>query len=69
MPGKQELAFQGIYRIFPNGNSLELLVNEIYRPNGMAFSPDETQAGLQADREGVFRRVFFRRVLGGLSDD
>ena len=40
-PGTQELAFQGIYRIMPDGNSLELLVDDIYRPNGLAFSPDE----------------------------
>jgi gluconolactonase len=40
-PGIQELAFQGIYRITPDGNSLELLVDDIDRPNGLAFSPDE----------------------------
>ena len=41
MLGKQELEFEGVYRIPPDGNSLELLVDDIYRPNGMAFSPDE----------------------------
>jgi gluconolactonase len=39
--GKQELAFQGVYRILPDGNSLELLVKDLSRPNGLAFSPDE----------------------------
>lgn len=41
IPGKQELEFQGVYRLLPNRNSLELLVKDLYRPNGLAFSPDE----------------------------
>jgi gluconolactonase len=41
IPGKQELAFQGLYRILPDGKTLELLVKDLYRPNGLAFSPDE----------------------------
>ena len=41
IPGKQELAFQGLYRILPDGKTLELLVKDFYRPNGLAFSPDE----------------------------
>ena len=41
IPGKQELSFQGVYRILPDGNTLELLVKDLYRPNGLAFSPDE----------------------------
>jgi gluconolactonase len=40
-PATQELAFQGIYRIMPDSNSLELLEDGIYRPNGLALSPDE----------------------------
>jgi len=41
IPGKQELGFQGVYRILPDRNSLELLIKDLYRPNGLAFSPDE----------------------------
>ena len=41
IPGKQELGFQGVYRLLPNSNSLELLVKDLYRPNGLAFSPNE----------------------------
>jgi len=40
-PGVQELAFQGVYRILPDGKTLVLLVKELFRPNGLAFSPDE----------------------------
>ncbi len=41
IPGKQELGFQGVYRILPDGKKLELLVKDLYRPNGLSFSPDE----------------------------
>jgi len=41
VPGTQELLFQGVYRLLPDGKTLELLVSDIHRPNGLAFSPDE----------------------------
>jgi len=37
----KELPFNGVYRIAPDG-SLQLLVSDFERPNGLAFSPDET---------------------------
>ena len=37
---QQELDFQGVYRIDPEGK-LELLVKDFVRPNGLCFSPDE----------------------------
>jgi gluconolactonase len=37
---KKELAFQGVYRVTPNGD-ITLLTDELTRPNGLAFSPDE----------------------------
>ena len=40
IPGK-ELAFQGVYRLTPDG-SLHLLVEDFALPNGLAFSPDES---------------------------
>jgi gluconolactonase len=36
----KELDFQGVYRINPSGE-LTLLTDEMSRPNGLAFSPDE----------------------------
>jgi gluconolactonase len=36
----RELTFQGIYRI-KHGGEVELLTNEMSRPNGIALSPDE----------------------------
>lgn len=37
---KKELKFNGIYRLRPDGK-LDLLVDDMTRPNGLAFSPDE----------------------------
>jgi gluconolactonase len=38
-PGK-ELGFNGIYRLSSDGR-LDLLIDDLTRPNGLAFSPDE----------------------------
>ena len=40
-PGTQELSFQGVYRLSPDGETLDLLEDGLSRPNGLAFSPDE----------------------------
>jgi len=37
---KQEINFNGVYRLGPNGN-IDLLVDSLSWPNGIAFSPDE----------------------------
>ena len=36
---KQEIAFQGVYRLDPDGG-LRLLTRDLTQPNGLAFSPD-----------------------------
>jgi sugar lactone lactonase YvrE/regulation of enolase protein 1 (concanavalin A-like superfamily) len=36
---KQELAFQGVFRLGEDG-ALKLLTKELHQPNGLAFSPD-----------------------------
>src|SRR6202043_4082531 len=36
---KQEIPFQGVYRLGPGGN-VQLLTKELTQPNGLAFSPD-----------------------------
>jgi gluconolactonase len=36
-----ELLFSGVYRLSPDGETLELLESNIDMPNGLAFSPDE----------------------------
>src|SRR5438876_257656 len=47
MPGfglerEQDLDFQGVYRIGPDGGEPELLVDDFVEPNGLCFSPDES---------------------------
>lgn len=37
----KELDFNGIFRLSPDGETLELLNKDLTRPNGIAFSPDE----------------------------
>lgn len=38
----KELGFQGVYKIDKNGNTI-LLTDELSRPNGIAFSPDQSK--------------------------
>lgn len=40
IPRDQELSFQGVYRISPDGE-LTLLVDDFSKPNGLCFSEDE----------------------------
>lgn len=37
----RELDYQGVYRIAPDGKTLDLLIKDFIKPNGIAFSPDE----------------------------
>ena len=76
-PGSQELSFQGLYRLSPDGETLALLEAGLSRPNGLAFSPDETVLYVTETTSGtiyaydvqpngllVNRRIFAR--AGGL---
>jgi gluconolactonase len=76
IPGTRELPFEGVYRLSPDGETLDLLEADIH-PNGLAFSPDEKVlyvAAQQPDRIYAFdvqpdgllanRRVF-TNVSGG----
>lgn len=53
---QQEQPCQGVYCISPDGN-LTLVADDFERPNGLAFSPDETQLYLD-DSSGHHLRVF-----------
>jgi gluconolactonase len=41
-PGETDMTYCGVYRISPNRDTLTLLVDDFLRPNGIAFSPDES---------------------------
>jgi len=65
--GEQELPFQGVYRLSADGKTLTLLTDEFYRPNGLAFSPDESLLYID-DSENVFVRVFDVKPDGTISN-
>jgi gluconolactonase len=51
IPGIQELPFEGVFRLSPDGETLELLETELF-PNGLAFSPDEKVLYVMAQEPG-----------------
>ena len=53
----KELPFQGVYRLTPSGE-LHLLYDQLMRPNGLAFSPDERTFYVANSQEG--RRIWMR---------
>src|SRR3954465_11168483 len=62
MPGfgverEQDLAFQGVYRIPPEGGDPQLLVDDFDQPNGLCFSPDESLLYVN-DTDNAHIRVF-----------
>jgi gluconolactonase len=62
MPGfglerPQDLDFQGVYRIPADGGDLQLLVDDFAQPNGLCFTPDESQLYIN-DTDHAHIRVF-----------
>lgn len=64
---EQELDFQGVYRIRPDGQ-LELLVRDFKMPNGLCFSPDEKRLYIADSSELAHIRVFDVNPDGSLSN-
>jgi gluconolactonase len=63
---KQEIPFQGVYRLDANGN-LRLLTKDLAQPNGLAFSPDGKHLYVD-DSEKRNIRVYGFAVDGTLSN-
>ena len=62
MPGfglerEQDLNFQGVYRIAPDGGDPQLLVDDFSQPNGLCFSTDESLLYIN-DTDRAHIRVF-----------
>jgi gluconolactonase len=62
MPGfglerEQDLEFQGVYRIAPEGGDPQLLVDDFSQPNGLCFSSDESLLYIN-DTDRAHIRVF-----------
>lgn len=65
-PEQEELGFYGVYRLAPNGK-LTLLVKDIFRPNGIVFSPDEKRLYVNDSEQGYIR-VFDVKSNGTLEN-
>lgn len=63
-PEERELDFQGVFRV--TGNQLEVVARDFIKPNGLAFSPDETILYI-ADTELGHVRVFDVLADGSLA--
>ena len=64
---KQEIPFQGVYRLDKNG-SVRLLTRELTQPNGLAFSPDGKRFYVD-DSEQRNIRVYDFHADGTISGD
>lgn len=64
--GEQELPFQGVYRLSPDGK-LILLIDDFDKPNGLAFSPDESLLYID-DTDRAHVRVFDVNPDGTISN-
>jgi gluconolactonase len=54
---EQDLDFQGVYRLAPEGGEPALLVDDFVQPNGLCFSPDESLLYIN-DTDRAHIRVF-----------
>ena len=63
---KQEIPFQGVYRLGPEGH-VQLLTKELSQPNGLAFSPDGKKFYVD-DSEQRNIRVYDFEADGGLKN-
>jgi len=64
---ERELAFQGVYRISPDGKTLTLLAKDFIKPNGLAFTTDEKILYVN-DTEGGHIRAFDVAADGALAN-
>ena len=65
VPREQELDFQGVYRIAPDG-TLTLLADDFAQPNGLSFDGPEARLFVN-DTEGGHIRVFDVAADGGVT--
>ena len=65
--GEQELDFQGVFRIAPDGKTLTVVVRDFVKPNGLAFTPDEKVLYINDTERGQIR-AFDVAADGSLSN-
>lgn len=64
---KQEIPFQGVYRLDSNGD-VRLLTKDLSQPNGLAFSPDGHHFYVDDDGEAKNIRIYDVTADGGLAN-
>jgi gluconolactonase len=64
---QQEQPIQGVYRLSPDGQELTVVAADLARPNGLAFSPDESRLYVD-DSQRRHLRVFTVQPDGTLAD-
>jgi gluconolactonase len=67
-PEQQEQSIQGVYRLSPDGSELAVVAADFDKPNGLAFSPDETKLYIDDSSERRHIRVFDVQADGSLSN-
>ncbi len=65
---EEELGFYGVYRVTSDPQAPELLVKDLRRPNGIAFSPDESRLYV-ADTDDARVMVFDVKADGTLANE
>ena len=65
---EQDLDFQGVYRVPPDGGDLQLLADDFDQPNGLCFSPGESLLYVN-DSTHAHIRVFDVQPDGTLTND
>jgi gluconolactonase len=63
---QQEQPLEGVYRLSPDGKEISLVADDLARPNGLAFSPDEKKLYID-DSERRHIRVYEVQEDGSLS--
>jgi gluconolactonase len=57
-PGQQEQPIQGVYKISPQSHEIVVVASDFEKPNGLAFSPDETTLYIDDSSTRRHIRVF-----------
>jgi len=52
---ERDLAFNGVYRVDPDGKNIKLLVDDFEQPNGLCFSPNESLLYINDSPRGLIR--------------
>jgi gluconolactonase len=53
---EQDLSFQGVYRVAPDGSNIELIADDFGQPNGLCFSNDSNYLYVNDTENGHIRR-------------